>query len=389
MHVVMVTTALSMTSAGVYEAVRGLATHLPSAANIRVTVIGSVDTPAAWNQDGATWQTPGLHVTAVRGGRIGGFARLVQAARALPVRSIDVVHAHGLWNGPTVAGALLARRAGCPFVISPHGMLERWALDHRAIQKFLPWHAWERRIVSSACLLHAMSDHEQRGFRACGFRNPATVHPLGLNFAAVQPRRTASAKPRTCLFLSRLHPVKGLAAFVEAWRDVRPAGWRLAIVGPDEAGHQQELKAAVAAYGLHECVEFMGPAYGPDKWRWYASADLFALPSYSENFGLVVAEAMASGLPVITTTGTPWKVLSDERLGWWVDPTPKALATALADATARPDSELKEMGKAAACYARNHFSWTSIASDIGEVYHWLVTGGPAPPTIRFADDSLQ
>lgn len=387
MHVVMITTALSMSGAGVYEAVRGLATHLPSAASVRVTVVGSINDSAAWSQDAATWSASGLELTAVQGGRIGGFARLVQAALALPIRSIDVVHAHGLWNGPTVAGALLARRAGCPLVVSPHGMLERWALDHHAMQKYVPWHAWERRIVSSAALLQAMSDHEHRGFRICGFRNPATVHPLGLDFAAVQPRGMARTNHRTCLFLSRLHPVKGLGALLEAWRDVRPAGWRLAIVGPDENGHQQDLEAAATSFGLRDCVEFHGPAYGQDKWRAFANANLFVLPSYSENFGLVVAEAMASGLPVITTTGTPWKVLADKRLGWWVSPTAGDLAIALADATGRPPAALAEMGESSALYARDHFSWSAIASDMGAAYRWLVAGGSAPHTFRFADDS--
>ena len=387
MHVAMITTALSMNGAGVHEAVRGLATHLPSAADIRVTVIGSVSDAAAWDRDAAGWDSPGLDVTAVRGGGAGGFARLVRAAQSLRGRSIDVVHAHGLWNGPTVASALLARRVDCPLVISPHGMLERWALDHNAMHKFVPWHAWERRITASAGLLQAMSDHEHRGFRACGFRNPAMVHPLGLDFGAVLPRSPSRTGSRTCLFLSRLHPVKGLPAFMEAWHSVRPAGWRLVIVGPDEGGHRQELEAAATASGLHDCVEFHGPAYGQEKWRRFAAADLFALPSYSENFGLVVAEAMAAGLPVITTTGTPWKVLSDERLGWWVDPTPTALAAALADATTRSCSSLGKMGEAAAFYARNHFSWSSIASDMGAAYRWLVGGGPAPPTLRFADDA--
>lgn len=387
MHVAMITTALSMSGAGVHEAVRGLATHLPSAADIRVTVIGSISDPASWDRDAAGWKAPGLDVTTVRGGGAGGFARLVRAAQFLSSRAVDVVHAHGLWNGPTVAAALLARRIGCPLVVSPHGMLERWALDHHAIQKCLPWHAWERHIISGAGLLQAMSDQEQRGFRACGFRNPATVHPLGLDFAAAQPRNLSRTGPRTCLFLSRLHPVKGLPALLQAWRDVRPPGWRLVIVGPDGSGHRQEIEAVATAFRLRDCVEFQGPAYGQEKWQRFADADLFVLPSHSENFGLVVAEAMAAGLPVITTTGTPWKVLADERLGWWVDLTPTALAAALADATARPSSALAEIGEAAARYAKNHFSWSSIASDMGAAYRWLAAGGPAPPTLRFADDS--
>ena len=92
---------------------------------------------------------------------------------------------------------------------------------------------------------------------------------------------------------------------VEAWARVRPQGWQLTVAGPDEAGHKAEIERAVAAAGLAELVTFAGPLYGEVKEAALLGADLLVLPSYSESFGMVVAEALAHGVPVLATTGTP------------------------------------------------------------------------------------
>jgi len=381
----MFTTALSQIGAGIHEAVRGIATHLPAATDIRVTVIGLVTDPKNWDRDRYSWQAPGVAVAAIKSRGTPGFGRLAYAAGVTPVESVDVVHAHGLWNGPTIAGALLARRAACPLVVSPHGMLESWALRHNATNKLLPWRLWERPIIASAGLLQAMSEREEHGFRTCSLRNDAMVNPIGLDFSKIQPRLGTTAGSRTCLFLSRLHPVKGLPILLQAWGRTRPAGWRLLIVGPDEANHRQELEQLTNALCLQDQVEFYGPAYGSDKWRLLASSDLFVLPSYSENFGLAVAEAMAAGLPVISTTGTPWGILAEQGLGWSVEPTAEALAAALNNATARSSADLARIGAAAACYARERFSWATIADQMGAAYRWLLGQGPAPAGLRIAD----
>jgi glycosyltransferase involved in cell wall biosynthesis len=111
---------------------------------------------------------------------------------------------------------------------------------------------------------------------------------------------------RVALFLSRLHPLKGLEMLIDAWAEIPHAGWQLLVVGTDEAGHEAEIKARVERRGLAGAVTFGGPRYGDEKVAVMQAADLFVLPTHSENFGIVVAEALACGVPVITTKGAPW-----------------------------------------------------------------------------------
>jgi glycosyltransferase involved in cell wall biosynthesis len=255
-------------------------------------------------------------------------------------------------------------------------------LRNSRLKKFLPWILWERRTLASATLLQAMSEQEADAFLPLGLSNPVSIQPVGLEIAQVQPRPPRPTGPRTCLFLSRIHPKKGLPMLVRAWARVRPPNWQLLIIGPDDNGHSGEVERLVASLGLGDGVVLRGPAYGAEKWNLLATADLFILPSYSENFGIVVAEAMAAGLPVITTTGTPWNMLQEKRVGWWVEPTEAAVATALGDATNRPAAELVAMGEKAALIARQDFTWEQITRSLHAAYSWASAGGEKPPCVR-------
>ena len=180
------------------------------------------------------------------------------------------------------------------------------------------------------------------------------------------------------LFLSRLHPQKGLGLLVEAWARVRPAGWRMCVVGPDDGGYREKIKAAVDRAGISDLWTFADAAVGPAKWRWLAEAEVFILPSFSESFGIVVAEALGAGVPVITTTATPWAGLREHRCGWWIEPSVDGIAAALREATALPPEELHEMGRRGAAWAGTEFHWPAIARTMAAAYHWAVHGGPRP-----------
>ena len=120
------------------------------------------------------------------------------------------------------------------------------------------------------------------------------------------------------MFLSRIHPVKGLMNLVAAWERVRPERWRMVVAGPDEGNYLAEVETAVQRAGLERNFDFVGPVAGAAKEKLYREADLFILPTFSENFGMVVTEALSYGVPVITTKGAPWKGLVDHRCGWWL-----------------------------------------------------------------------
>jgi glycosyltransferase involved in cell wall biosynthesis len=264
-------------------------------------------------------------------------------------------------------------------------MLETVARSSKAAKKRLAWLAYQRKDLARAAAIHATSEAELDSIRQCGLRQPVIVLPNGVAMPPSLPSRPASPPPvRTALFLSRIHPIKGLPLLIEAWHRVRPAGWRLAIAGNDDGGHRAEVAAMIGKLGLQDVV-FLGEAVAEtDKWHHYAAADLSILPTRSESFGLAIAEAMLAGLPVITTHGAPWRILETHGIGWWVPVGVEPLARALAAATSMPAAELAAMGRGAAELARREFDWRSIADRFWHAYDWLLDGGPRPDFVHLS-----
>ncbi len=133
---------------------------------------------------------------------------------------------------------------------------------------------------------------------------------------------------------------------------------------------------------LSEVVRFVGPVDDEEKWSYYGDADLFVLPTHSENFGIVVAEALAAEVPVLTTTGAPWKELDTHECGWWVEPEPRALTEALRRATGCDDETRRAMGRRGRQLVEERYSWEGVASQMVAVYRWLVDDGPRPDCVR-------
>jgi glycosyltransferase involved in cell wall biosynthesis len=390
MHVMHVIASLSRSGTGVYEAVLGVTRALAHSRAARVTVIGAVDAVEDWSRDRQAWEEAGAEVIVVPQSRfpLGLTFRSVINDRAL--RGIDVVHGHGLWCGTSLAAATAARRLDCPLVISPHGMLEPWARRHHWFRKQVAWFLAERVVMGRADLLQAMSRPEVDSLRCAGLFQPVVVHPVGIARRAVEQaersERQSPALPsgcRMCLFLSRLHPKKGLPTLFEAWRKARPSGWCLVVAGPDHRGHQAAMEQLAGRLGIGNSVTFAGPVHGRAKWRLLGSADLFILPSHSENFGIVIAEALAAGTPVIATTGTPWEELRLKNAGWWVPPDVTSVAEAIHEATRLPADALRQMGNRGSIVASERCDWSSISRIVRDSYRWLMDGGVAPSAIHF------
>jgi glycosyltransferase involved in cell wall biosynthesis len=182
------------------------------------------------------------------------------------------------------------------------------------------------------------------------------------------------------LFLSRIHPKKGLLNLIRAWAALRPSSWQLCIAGPDEAGHLAEVKKL--AHALHlDTIHFLGESWGQDKTNLLLSSDLFVLPSYSENFGLVIAEALACGLPVITTRATPWQELHHRRCGWWIDLGVAPLVQALKAALSTPPEVLRAMGCRGRALVQSSYSWEPIGRRMVEVYQWMLNRRTQPEDV--------
>jgi glycosyltransferase involved in cell wall biosynthesis len=393
MHVMHVIASLSRSGAGVYEAVLGATRAFVQSGAGRVTVVAAKDRVDHGAQDRNAWEEAGATLVEVSRSRLWFTVAGDQIVDRSGLHSVDIVQGHGLWCGASRAAATLARQLDRPLVVSPHGMLEPWARRHHRQRKQVAWATAERAAVGRADLLQAMSEREVDSLRAAGLFQPALVHPVGVEIHAQQHARDADVAGdaneeqgvKTCLFLSRLHPIKGLALLLQAWGQLRPAGWRLVIAGPDQQGHAAAMEGLARSLGIAERVTFVGSVHGHAKWKLLAGADLFVLPSHSENFGVVIAEALAAGVPVITTTGTPWSMLPSYGAGWWVPADAASLADALRAATRLPTAALLEMGTRGRELARERFEWPVIAATIRDAYRWLLDGGAVPSAVRFAE----
>lgn len=286
-----------------------------------------------------------------------------------------IIHIHGIWTPPVVAAGLQAIRSGLPFVVSPHGMLLAPALQRHWVRKRLALALAVRRILESARLVHAASDTEADAVRRVAPRAKTVTIPFGVE--VLGPRADgASPRPKTMGYLGRLAAGKNLELLVRAWAAARPAEWRLRIAGPDEAGLRGRLERLAASLGLDQTISIEGAVPRHDVSRFLAGLAVFVQPSVSENFGLAVAEALASATPVITTTGTPWAGVSRHGCGWYVPPTEAALRGAIAGAAALPLDSLTAMGARGAAWMAAEYSWPTIAPRfLRELYALPAAGG--------------
>jgi glycosyltransferase involved in cell wall biosynthesis len=310
--------------------------------------------------------------------RLGVSPALGRAVMDAATRA-DVVHNHGLWMLPNLQAAWAAQHARRPLVCSVHGMLAPWALARSRGRKTLASVLGQRWALEQAACLHATCEAERDEIRRYGLRQPVAVVPFGVELPEVAPRTAPRRGPRRLLFLARLHPKKGLDVLLRAWRAVQEAhpGWELTVCGPDEGGHRADMERLAARLGARR-VAFLGPRYGADKDALLAASELFVLPTFHENFGFAVAEALAHGLPAIVTRAAPWQGLEAHHAGWWIETGPEALADCLHHALALAPTELAAMGARGQRWVGQTLRWDEVGARMEATYAWLLGHAPRP-----------
>lgn len=306
--------------------------------------------------------------------------------------SFELIHSHGLWLAANSYARECAEKHGIPLVVSPRGMLEPWAMQRHPLRKKVVYALRERKNLQSAACIHVTSEQELASIRGHGLRQPVAVIPNGVDIPDLNqlaPRQSLyriapklSDRPYI-LFLSRLHPKKGVDLLLPQMLEIRKIfpELHLLLAGQGTPAYLRQLRARVRALGLEDAVTFVGALQGSLKSAAFAYAEIFILPSYSENFGMVVAEALAHGTPVITTQETPWKGIQENHCGWWVACDALSLQNALQEAWRLSESERRAMGLRGRAYVIDKFAWSDVSAQMESVYSWLTYDTERPACV--------
>ncbi len=299
---------------------------------------------------------------------------------------VDVFHSHGMWQMNAVYPGWAAKRGKAKLVISPRGTFSSWAMNHGSLLKKIFWPLIQQPVVALASCIHATAESEYEDIRRLGFRQPVAIIPNGIDVPVSAPK--PSRDLRTLLFLGRLHPKKGVDVLLHAWAAVmnRFPEWQLLIVGNDTGygrrnGYSKSMLALKERLKLNR-VKFVGVLYGEAKWSAYRDAELFVLPTHSENFGMTVAEALAVGTPAIVTKVAPWQGLQTHSAGWWIDNGVEALVACLMQAMAQSPDELARRGNSGREWMIRDFAWHMVGEKTRRTYQWLTAGGERPTWLR-------
>jgi glycosyltransferase involved in cell wall biosynthesis len=302
------------------------------------------------------------------------------------VASFDLLHLHSVFLRPTWAAARAAHTAGVPYLVAPRGMLGVKVIRLKSSRVKSAWiRLIEQRTLREAAGLHVTTELEREDIEALGLSLPKIFCvPNGIawpdKYAALSAGPFANIEIPYALFLSRVDIKKGLDRLISAWKWVPDL--TLIIAGNDESGYRKTLEKIAEDNQVSARIRFVGIVSDEHKWALYEHATMFVLPSYSENFGNVVAEAMAMGCPVVVTPEVGLASLVRESgSGVVVDGAPKILAEAISALLQDPNRR-ELMGERGRLTARQHLSWESVASRMESVYEEIVRTTIRPPAAR-------
>ncbi len=291
----------------------------------------------------------------------------------------DIVHLHGIWSLSGTWGAFAARRVGVPYVVSPQGMLNRWAMRFRAYKKIPYWYTVERHTVGGAAWIHFATAEEQHQAQVWIAGKRSKVIPIGLDLqefgtlplrGEFRDRHGISEETPLLAFLGRIHPIKGLDVLLRALVRVKDEvpEVMLAVAGPDEDDHASTLQGLAQDLGLEGRLRWLGTIEEQAKFGFLVDADLFVLPSFSENFGLAAVEAMAVGCPVVIGSGVNIAPQVEAYGAGWVVPTePEALSSAIVAALRNADVR-HAAGKAGQRLVAEKYDGENVAREMLKAY---------------------
>lgn len=304
--------------------------------------------------------------------RFGVSPKMLCSLQAI-CKKAQIIHNHGLWRAPNIYASKAKRGTNCKLITSPHGMLSDWALVRFSWKKKIAGWLGQTKALKNTDMFHATAEKELHEIRALGLIQPVAIIPSGVDMVDLLKLRscTENCSHKTLLFLGRLHPVKGIDLLLRVWPKIAQVfqNWQLKVVGPIDRPYAKEI---LKQGKMLPRVVFLGELSGNEKFKAYADADIFVLPTFSENFGMTIAEALVCGTPVITTKNAPWSGLIDHNCGWWINLSEEDLISILRQAMSKDPLELKAMGARGRDWMARDFSWQSVGEKMLNSYQWLL-----------------
>jgi glycosyltransferase involved in cell wall biosynthesis len=303
----------------------------------------------------------------------------------------SIIHDNGAWLPFHLKMFIYAKLLNIPFILSPHGMFESWAMSHKALKKTIAWHLYQKYILFLSDALVVNSEKEYSRIRSLGSKQPIAIIESGIDFSDVSCVGELKSKllSKQALFLSRINPVKGILELIDAWSSSKALTeykYVLNIYGnSDDHVYLDRVKNRIIELGIENYVFLKGPVYGAEKWDVYENHDFFILPSHCESFGIVIPEALFAGMPVITTTGTPWSILESKGFGKIVSLNCTELQKAIdgmVETLIKHNGLDQNFRNKTRDYVVENYSWPKITEKYIVFYEWLLSGKNLPEFVR-------
>jgi len=390
MKVIFMTNSFSHVGGGLVGAASGLARGVSDFGH-DVVVSAYAENEATANIGGPWF---GLRCAPLHARRFGGVHFGGNLRRVLEAETPDLTQVNGLWLRMSADSHRWCKQRNVPYLISPHGMLDEWAVRNSGWKKKLAGYWFEYVHLNDAACLHALCQSEADSIRKFGQKNPVCVIPNGVDLppvvggSALCPWNQSYGR-KALLFMGRIHPKKGLPLLLSAWallKETLPEvkdSWFIAIAGWSEVGHQAELEEQVRELCLHGDVEFLGPLHGEFKASAFGHASAFILPSYSEGLPMSVLEAWSYKLPSLITPECNLPEGFDSDAAICIEADVDSIVAGLIEVFEMSDGQRAEIGQRAYRLVESKFTWPEIAKQMVEVYEWILGGGDAPSSVRF------
>jgi len=282
----------------------------------------------------------------------------------------DIVHVNGCWLPQYSMTINWSKMMGFKVVLSPHGMLEPWNIKKNYwFRKKPALLLYQRSSIKNADALVATSEQERKNLFLLKYNNNIFLVPNGINTQVTTLRENWEESKRI-FFLALLRENKGVDLLLKAVSKIRDHlnGWRVVIAGMPSDYSLKDVEQMAKELYVDNITDVIGGVFGNKKWDLYKSSDVFVLPTLNENFGIVIAESLLCGTPVITTKGAPWPDLVTQKCGWWVDRNVDEIAYALLSFLETPIDERKNMGVRGHNFVVSYCSVERIAQMMYNMY---------------------